>query len=313
MKHFFIINPAAGPLDVTKTVKQRLQAFEEWVTFDWETYVTSGPGDAAAATQRICRENGDKPIRIYACGGDGTLNEALTGMLGFRNAQLALFPAGSGNDFLRYYGARNDFRDIDRLIEGRPHPVDVMKLTVGRGEDVAVRYCLNVCNIGFDAWVAKNMINMKRKPIVGGDSVYTWSVLSSLLFHGKNSSRIYVDGKLFNDSEKFFFCDLCNGRYVGGGYNCAPLAKNDDGLIDIYKYRTVSYLRIAELIGAYRRGEHVDNPKFRDLLEFRQAKDVVIESEKDIPVAIDGEVLFSDYFHVEMLHHAINFVAPKGL
>lgn len=312
MKHFFIINPYAGPTDTTREVKAKLQAFEEWAELDWETYVTRGPGDATYYTQQLCEEFGNDEIRIYACGGDGTLNEVLSGIIGHPNVQLACYPSGSGNDYLKYYGAKSDFRDIDRLIEGEPHPVDVMKVTVGKGPNADVRYCINVVDIGLDAFVAQTMINVKRKPIIGGSNAYYTGVVKAALANRRNYYKITVDGEVVND-ENLMMCTLCNGRYVGGGYMCAPLSKNDDGLIDIYKFKPISILHFMSLQNIYRKGEHVDHPKFRPIMDFYQGTDVVLECKKPMPLAVDGEMLLSDYYHIELLHNAFDFIVPKGL
>ena len=312
MKHYFIINPFAGPVDITNSIRKRIESYEEWIEFDWETYVTTGPGDAAVYTSLLCQEHPDEPIRIYACGGDGTLNEVVTGAMGHPNVQVTLYPAGSGNDFLRYYGTKGDFLDIDRLIEGEPHAVDVMRIVVGRGEDAPVRYCFNVLGMGFDAAVGRNMQRIKRFPIIGGKHAYNTSVIFSFLFSRKNPYRVTVDGELFAD-KPVLFCTLNNGRYEGGGFCGAPFARNDDGLLDIYKIKPLSAFRFYSLVNIYRVGEHVDSPSCKDIIEFRQGTDVVIECPKRMPLIIDGEILMSDYYHVELLHNAFDFVVPKGL
>lgn len=312
MKHFFIINPFAGPFDTTKEVKKRLESFEEWVEIDWETYVTKGPGDAAVYSAMLCERYPNETIRIYACGGDGTLNEVVTGIMGHTNAQVATFPSGSGNDYLRYYGARSDFRDLDRLIEGEPHAVDVMKVTIGRGPDAPVRYCVNVLNFAIESVVASTMTKVKRMPIIGRANAYKTGALVSVFTSRHNHFKCYVDGEFYFDGDTMLFC-LSNGRYCGGGYMCAPLSRNDDGLIDIYRVLPLSLLRMPDAIAAYQKGEHVDNEKYRNEFSFRQGTDIELECPEPMPMAIDGELIESDYYHVEMIHNAFDFILPKGI
>lgn len=312
MKHYFIINPQAGHIDRTAGIRKLIEAYEEWVDFDWETYVTTGPGDAAVYTHLLCEEHPQETIRLYACGGDGTLNEVATGAMGHPNAQVALYPSGSGNDFLRNFGEKGDFRDLDRLVNGAIMPIDVIRIVVGRGEDAPVRYCLNVAGLGFDGSVAYNMQKIKRWPVLGGKRAYDVAVLWTFLFARKHRAHIVVDGKPFDDTP-FLFTTFCNGRYEGGGFNGAPLAKVDDGLLDIYRIHAIPIHRFPSLLALYRNGDHVDNPQCRDVIDFTQGTDVEIECPKPVPVTIDGEVLRSDYYRFELLHNALDFVLPKGL
>ena len=293
-------------------MRKRIEAYEEWVDIDWETYVTHGPGDAAAYTALLCRENPSTPLRIYACGGDGTLNEVVTGVMGHPNAQVTLYPSGSGNDFLRYFGTRGDFLDIDRLVEGTPLPVDVMRITVGRRPKAPIRYCINVCGIGFDAYVGRNMQRFKRWPVIGGKRAYNSSVVVSFFFNRKNHYRVRVDDNDFVDMP-FLFCTLNNGRYEGGGFNGAPNALVDDAQLDIYCIHSMSLFRFFPLIKLYRQGLHTTSPRCEGIIDHCQGTYVEVSSAKPMPLIIDGEILMSDYYQVELLHNAIDFVVPKGL
>ena len=313
MKHYFIINPKAGAKDTSELIQRRIESFQEWTGEDWEAYVTSAPGDAANYTAYVCQDHPDTPMRFYACGGDGTLNEVLSGAMGHANAQLALYPSGSGNDFLRCFGAKGDFLDFERLAEGTPTPTDVMRITVGQGPDAPVRYCINVCGLGFDAYVGRNMQRIKRWPIVGGKRSYVSSLVASFLFHRRSRCTVMVDGELFLDNAPFLFCTVNNGRYEGGGFCGAPNAMTDDGLLDIFRIKPVPILRFPSLVKLYHDGRHVDSPSAQDIFEFRQGTEVDITCRRPMPCVIDGEILLSDHYHVELLPKAIDFIIPKGL
>ena len=84
---------------------------------------------------------------LYACGGDGTANEVLHGLIGFENASMTCYPCGSGNDYVKYYGGAEKFLDIEALLAGEEHRVDVMRM--------GHRYAINVINFGFDTAVAR--------------------------------------------------------------------------------------------------------------------------------------------------------------
>ena len=109
MKHVFIINPAAGKENAYETIKAALESLETPV--DYTLYLTKGQGDATAYVRSYCREHAER-VRFYACGGDGTLNEVVNGLVGFPQASLGCYPSGSGNDFVKYYGGKQIFLNI---------------------------------------------------------------------------------------------------------------------------------------------------------------------------------------------------------
>ena len=105
MRHLFIINPAAGKKGSTG----RLEAMLDKLSFDHEVVYTRGKGDARRFAEEAVRAG--EPVRIYACGGDGTLNEVVNGAAGCAHAAVTNVPKGTGNDFLKIFGP--DYREED--------------------------------------------------------------------------------------------------------------------------------------------------------------------------------------------------------
>ena len=97
MKHIFIINPAAGKTDKTTEYTAKIEAACRGL--DYEIAVSQGPGDCTRIARKAA-ETGEE-VRLYACGGDGTLNEVVAGAAGFDNAAVTAYVGGSGNDFVR--------------------------------------------------------------------------------------------------------------------------------------------------------------------------------------------------------------------
>ena len=98
MKHLFIINPAAGSRDRTQEYAPMIRKACNTRDLDFDIVISQCPGDCT----RIAREAAQtgEEIRLYACGGDGTLNEVVAGAAGFPNAAVTVFSSGSGNDFV---------------------------------------------------------------------------------------------------------------------------------------------------------------------------------------------------------------------
>ena len=113
MRHLFILNPVAGGKKTDKeAVRQKIRAVMAERGESFELYETVGIMDAAEKVKREAIK-GDE-LRVYACGGDGTLSECAHGAAGFKNASVTHYPCGTGNDFVRAFGPDAAlFSDLD--------------------------------------------------------------------------------------------------------------------------------------------------------------------------------------------------------
>ena len=111
MKHLFLVNPAAGKRGSTEALLRRVEEAFSPLGLEHEVVLTSSAGDAEQLARRAACSGG--PVRIYACGGDGTLNEVVNGAAGYPNAAVTNVPKGTGNDFLRIFGANYAARFSD--------------------------------------------------------------------------------------------------------------------------------------------------------------------------------------------------------
>ena len=301
MKHIFIVNPHAGPESAAARIEALIKKAE---LRDYEIYQTKAPLDATEYVRSRCEAEPDETLRFYACGGDGTLNEVSAGAGGFANAQVACYPCGSGNDYVKYYGEVGDFT-LERLQKGRVEKIDLLSVNGRRG--------INACHFGFDSFVAEKMTHLRRKAVIGGKNAYKTSVAIGLFRAMNNDYTVEADGEILNPRGKMLLCTVANGGYVGGGYHCAPRSDNADGYLEVCFVNPISIPTFLKLMGAYRKGLHLDDPRFDKFIKYRRAKSVRVTFPKPMPVSIDGEVVnFSD-FTVTVDHGAVNFVVPEGL
>ena len=300
-RHIFIINPHAGSKRHTDEVAEQVRQ----LNIGAEMYVTRCPRDATRIVEDFCNRHSNEPLRFYACGGDGTLGEVVSGVLRHPAAEVGCFPCGSGNDYVKYW-PDIDFRDIRALVSAPSVPVDLMRVSTGDEK----RYCINMMNLGFEAAVCRNMDMLRSKPVVGGRMAYTSGIVYSLLNDRHHPCRISLDGEAWHEGD-IMLGSLANGRYAGGGYCCAPRSVNDDGILDAMIVRPISVARFATLISLYRKGLHLDSPKMRDMVEHRRCRRAVVESQKPLCAALDGEVLCSSHFEIENIQHGIRFLLPS--
>ena len=117
MRHVFLINPHAGKQDQTARIRALADRLAAAHNLDCRCLLTDRPGGAEVLSRALA-ETGE-PVRIYACGGDGTVHEAANGIAGFPNAAMTVIPAGTGNDFLKNFGPdAAKFSDPEHLWDG---------------------------------------------------------------------------------------------------------------------------------------------------------------------------------------------------
>ncbi len=299
MKHVFIINPAAGKVDSLEPLTSLIATRD-----NCEIYTTKGPRDATEYIRARCTENPNERVRFYACGGDGTLNEVANGVVGFENASMGCYPCGSGNDFVKYFGGKKVFRDLDALLDAPEEEIDLMR--------VGDRYAINATHFGFDSAVATTMQNVRRKKIIGGSNAYTTGVVVALFRAMKNKCTVTADGECLNPEGELLLCTVANGQYVGGSFRCAPRSLCNDGLLEVCLVRPVSHVTFMKLIKFYSKGLHLENPKFEKIVTYRRAKTVEIDAPEGFVYSFDGELIEDSHFTVEVVPGAVRFAVPKN-
>ena len=303
MKHIFVYNPAAGGGRKTdiETLKEKMKAYDG--VLEYEFYPTCAEGDATRFVRERCEAQPESEMRFYACGGDGTINEVLHGVVGHANASMTCYPCGSGNDYVKYYGGEKRFLDIDALLSGEEKAVDIMR--------VDDRYSINVINFGFDTCVLKTMIRVKHKKVIGGQNAYRTGVISAILTGMNNKCTVSVDGERLNNGA-LLLCTVANGKYVGGAFCCAPRSKNDDGLLEICLVKPVSRFKLLHLIKSYTHGNHLDDPRFEQFITYRRGTSVHVEAPEGFLFSLDGELVEKNDFTIEIMPAAVKFVVPSS-
>ena len=304
MKHIFIYNPCAGRDNSEKIAALQEKMKTDYADLSYEFYPTKAEKDATAFVRARLEADPNTQMRFYACGGDGTANEVLHGIIGFPNASMTCYPCGSGNDYVKYYGGAARFLDIDALIAAEEKTVDVMR--------VGDRYSINVTNFGFDTTVAKTMHEVRRKKIIGGNNAYTTGIVVALFKAMKNPCRVKVDGEEINPAGNILLCTIANGQYVGGSFRCAPHSLDNDGLLEVCLVKPISVLKFVSLIKFYTEGMHLDDSRFANILEYRRGKKIEIDAPEGFVYSFDGELIRQNHFTVEVVPNAIRFAVPKS-
>ena len=291
MRTLFLLNPTAGKADCTRTLPQQINAAAARAGLAPEEYtiqVTNHAGHArelANAAAQQARQSGEE-LRVFTAGGDGTFNEALTGIYGYANAAVGCLPFGSGNDFLRTFGTKEEFLDLDAQLAGGPVSIDLMQTSLGLSA--------TICAAGLDAQVAYGIPKFRRIPLCGGEAAYLLSIVEQLCGRIGRTLTFTIDEETL--TVDCLMCAICNGKAYGGGFLAGPEAVPDDGWLDVFIVRKVGRLTIAKLLSMYKNGRHFVNGQLteaaRPYFIYRRAKRVSLrpaDGRGPIVATADGE------------------------
>lgn len=306
MRDVYIINPKAGKKNTAVFFMERAKAFHAAHGGDYALCLTQREGHGEALAREAAAQGG--PVRLWAVGGDGTLLEVVRGAANCENAAVGVFPCGSGNDFVRTLGGREIFMNFERQHRGTAMPIDMIRTEHGDA--------VNICSLGFDAKVADEMTRYKHLPAVSGELAYTLSLAKC--FFGKLADPMTVtitdeNGAVERHSGEFMFALAGNGRWYGGGYCGAPKAQLADGLLDFVLIRRPPYYRIPFLVGRYKRGEHIDDARFVDLLVYRRGTRIEIESTAEMVSNMDGNCVRTRRETYTVMPGALRLILPEGV
>lgn len=303
MKVLFIVNPAAGHgRGAARWRAARAHAARLWPGHD--EVLTEGPGhgrrlahDAALAGTGL----------IVAVGGDGTLGEVVDGFLSApetarRGACLATYPAGSGCDFARHAGVPSDPDAwAAAMTAGRTRRLDGA-LASFRGLDGAPRQrrFLNVAALGLAGAVAEG-VHKRGKPL-GGTLTYLFEGLLAVATGRPVRLRLTVDGAAEPWAE-YQLAAAANTSTIGGGMKVAPDADMEDGRLDLLTVGPLSRGELLRLLPKVYSGGHKGAPG----VVLRRAERIEVESDRPLPLNLDGDLEGATPAVFEVLPGAIPF------
>jgi len=259
--------------------------------------VTWEAGDAG----RFAAEALDDDIDVVvAGGGDGTVNEVVNGV--FRRTEkpeksVAVLPLGSANDFARGCGIpmQNATAALRFAATAAAHPIDI-----GRVND---SYFINALVAGFGAEVTFHTSARMKKAIHGAAYGITGflTALKQSVYH----SRVRTPTE--ERKGQMIFSALANGHQAGG-LNIAPRAKLDDGLFDLMSVPKFDLHHLPTLVRDLTHLKQQD-PTF---IRYEQLPWLEVESDRNIPISPDGEVLNTRFVRIDVLKRRLKFLLPDG-
>ena len=271
-KMLFVMNPFAGQRKANRHLTEILAIFNR-AGFDVTVYMTAGPGDAVNTVRRLAP---DMDI-VACCGGDGTFNETMTGVLeSGADVPLGYVPAGSTNDFAASLGLPNNVLDAARaIVEGKPTPVDVGRFGSRHFSYVA----------SFGAFTRASYATPQNIKNALGHTAYILEGIQELSQIRKTHVRLELEDGLVVEDD-FLFGAISNSTSVGGILTLDPKQVDmGDGLFELLLVRAPRELsEIPECIRA------LQTQKYNcRMITFLPARKVEITADPDMNWTLDGE------------------------
>lgn len=294
----FIVNPmSAGGRTRTRWESYTPQLKQ--ALGDISVRYTEGVGSATQLTQQAI----DDGYRIIvSVGGDGTNNEVLNGVmdpsgqLRHPDVQFAFFPMGSGVDLRRSLPSASSIPElILQVQQGKVRNLDVGKVTFqSKDGGEQSRFFLNISSVGMSSMVTA-AINQSKKPL-GGTVAYLWYSLIAMIRFKNPMMKVQLgDAPLLDGRQNLII--VGNGKYFGGGMKAAPEAEMDDGFFDVVVIGDYSSFELVMNGSKVYSGTHVHLPK----TQVHRVSSLTIETDRPIPIDIDGELLGQPKAQYEMV------------
>lgn len=248
-----------------------------------------------AAKDFIDRYN-DLKKTIIVGGGDGSLNEICNVIYqkNLENTSLGLIPMGTGNDFSKNFSYKK--LKVESLLNLRDEKIDLIKVNDKIG--------INVLSLGFDTVVLEKAYEYLDKNPNLGKKAYILGVFKAMKYLSYKNLSFEIldkDDKKIKFEDKFLLAAICNGGYYGSGFNPAPRAKIDDGILNLVYAKKLPSLLLPSLIIRYKFGL-LENSKYLDEIKIKKGK---IKSRENILANIDGEIFKSKEINFEVLENSL--------
>ena len=294
-KMLFVINPYAGMRKGSKALTDILGEFNR-ADFDVRVYVTAGQGDAATAVETM----GSGMDMVVCCGGDGTFNETITGLLrAGLDIPVGYIPSGSTNDFAASLGLSADPVEAARqIVEGTPNRYDAGKF--------GQRYFSYVASFG--AFTKTSYSTPQSVKNMLGHMAYLLEGIQELSQIRKHHVKLTLDGETVLEDD-YLFGAVCNSTSVGGIVTLDPEQVDlRDGRFEVMLVREPKNLQeISECLLAVQKGQYNCA-----MMTFRTASHITVEADPEMPWTLDGEKEEGhEAVEIRNLHRAISIIQKE--
>ena len=293
----FIINPSSGQRTIQNTLDKLIgQLTLRQLINHIDVFYTLKKDDAYFKALNADEQDYDF---ITVVGGDGTINEVVSGMVASdKKIPLCILAAGTVNDFANYLNLPSNIEGVCNLINN----FKTVCCDVGK---INERYFMNVAAGGMFSDVSFTVSKADKKRL--GPLAYYLNGIANLpsqLNTNINLKIVLDDANILETEAKMFM--VTNTNRVGGFENIIPYADIQDGMLDLILFKAVPVIELVPLFLKVLRGDHLDSNK----VVYFKTDDVLIECNEDLVTDIDGEKGSPLPVTIEAISQAINILVP---
>jgi YegS/Rv2252/BmrU family lipid kinase len=271
---------------------------------DGDALVSSHPGEISDLAERAARGGAQLLVVI---GGDGTINEAVNGLLRADDPpELGVIARGTGDDFIRTHGIPSSVDDaIEVARSGVGHPVDAGRIEYRTWDGArATHHFANVASVGMSGAVAQRA-NAASKAL-GGRITFFYALTREFLVWDNTEVTVEVGSETRHG--RMHDVVVANGSYHAGAMKLAPDARPDDGLFDVVLIGDVSKLDFLTTAPKLYSGSYLAHPK----IDVLRGPTVRVDAPVPLPLESDGEVLGTTPAQFEIVPHAYRVRVPRA-
>ena len=314
MRIAFIINGSIKKLH--KTIDSITKTFNN---FDIKIYTS----DDEEHYKQLCQEAlKDSCDHIILVGGDGTVNQGINGIINYfklkgnkqpnnfdwnalSRIKVGVYPAGSGNDFVKTIYKDTSLKTLKELIEKKSHQmIDIGWVSFQNFQlQEDIRFFINIADVGMGGETVRRKNNLPKW--MGSNFSYFWAITSTLATYKKCNVKAYNDDFLWEG--KVINMVVANGKYFGNGLGIAPDADINDGKFSFITIGDITLFEYFKHINTVKKCIKIDHPK----VNYYSLDKITIESNtsRKITIDMDGEFIGTAPMTLQCLSRKINFIA----
>ncbi|MBE6902283.1 MAG: hypothetical protein E7478_07390 [Ruminococcaceae bacterium] len=302
MHHIFMINPAAGKKDCSENMRTMIESI--CINHDIEPLIFTSeyPGYEREMTEKLCDLFPGEEVRFYSIGGSGTLTNIVSGIRDFSKTEVACYPVGLTNDFLKSFGKSAPlFRSIDALIKGRVELIDII--------DINGYKTLDFASFGLGNSCFSDALPFKFASMISSNLVYSLSVVVDLLRNKCGKYKIEIDGKDCTGEYAMVVC--FNGMCMGG--NVIPLRdpRPNDRMLNFLLVSKMSRLKQLRTVSDFAKGKLAKHKNYIRLVNGRYAE-ISKDNGKPTIFNCDGECVMGLNNVVKLSADKLRFIVPEN-
>lgn len=241
--------------------------------------------------------------KIISAGGDGTNNFILNNFIIPLDLKIPFgnLPIGTGSDWARALSIPRKLKDAAIwLYDAHPIDCDLGKVEYKLNGENKIHYFLNIASFGLSGKVASFVNKCHRR----GRTVFLRATLITLFTYLPSYLRVSSNENVLFEGKNYLVA-FANGQIFGGGMKIAPMAKINDGKLEVILVKSASFFSFLKGLFLVFKGKHINHPA----ILFSKGENFEVSTEKNTYFEMDGEDHITSFAKISVLKNSIQILA----